>query len=272
VNVTNEYGQTALYIASLQGHATILQLLLSYGADQSIAAFGGSTPWSVAEANKHHTVTNLLSLPDSHPTMVLSMKDSLDQFSFPFPNEGKTLIGNDIHHPGAGSYTIDDALPTASIQKIKTMWSTLPKDSTAKKKEKCSTRYYFCDGEKYICRALAQSIQHALPDQYAMVFPRMRFLHYTDEGSVLAPHVDLSHTENGLRSTHTFILYLTTCENGGETTLLQSIQSEFDILAQVSPVMGRLLLFPHTCPHMGSQVHDEKLILRGEVILSLTAI
>jgi len=100
----------------------------------------------------------------------------------------------------------------------------------------------------------------------------MRFLHYTQPGSILAPHVDLCRVDQDTqqRSTHTFILYLTDCDEGGETSLLGGVSGEKrnDILASVQPKMGRLLLFPHACPHEGNEVvHVPKSLLRGEVIL-----
>jgi hypothetical protein len=77
--------------------------------------------------------------------------------------------------------------------------------------------------------------------------------------------------ESGEHSTHTFILYLSTCNDGGETSLLghTSGQGREVIMANVKPVRGRLLLFPHLTPHEGRVVVDvPKLLLRGEVILS----
>ena len=67
----------------------------------------------------------------------------------------------------------------------------------------------------------------------------------------------------GRQSTHTFILYLLDCE-GGETALLQSVTEDV-VLANVRPLRGRLLLFPHMCPHEGRPVvKGPKLLIRGE--------
>ena len=124
--------------------------------------------------------------------------------------------------------------------------------------------------------------------------PHMRFLHYAESGGFLAPHVDLSrnhpfplpasHThrrakhakdEGGWRSTHTFLLYLTDCAGGGETALLQKLphpdddssSSSSNVLAAVAPRRGRLLVFPHNCPHEGRPVVDvPKVFLRGELL------
>jgi hypothetical protein len=133
-------------------------------------------------------------------------------------------------------------------------------------------------------------------------FPHMRFLNYKDRGIVLAPHVDLCrnhpfHRSVGkemdvnatnldqdqqqrhdgvndnffLRSTHTFILYLTDCDEGGATRLLRDVKGEGreDVSATVEPRRGRLLLFPHDTPHEGLEVFDvPKILLRGEARLT----
>lgn len=138
------------------------------------------------------------------------------------------------------------------------------------------------------------------------VFPQMRFMHYQHAGSALAPHVDLHrkdirrYASRGERegppfvhpespsdtSTHTMILYLTDCQvGGGETALRKSLKNHqatsTDVteaclgennpyLACVTPRYGRLLLFPHNCPHEGMAIlaGDPKILLRGEVYLS----
>ena len=54
--------------------------------------------------------------------------------------------------------------------------------------------------------------------------PNMRFLNYSIIGSSSPPHVDLSRrTKDNRRSTHTFLLYLTDCYEGGGTRLLRSV-------------------------------------------------
>ena len=72
------------------------------------------------------------------------------------------------------------------------------------------------------------------------VLPRMRFLHYSDSGGKMEPHVDLSKNHiyyqqgeinvdfNGkpnlaIESTFTFILHLHDCNDGGETVFLKKL-------------------------------------------------
>lgn len=164
----------------------------------------------------------------------------------------------------------------------------------------------------------------------------MRFLYYEEAGSSLAAHVDLSRTDpiTKTTSTHTFVLYLSDCTEGGETILLEHIRCgkqekselnapeeleqqrryieqqqerklrkemqrqkygdqvnkpenaktkdkpkkkkpkqnpKFGELARVSPVRGRLLVFPHLCPHEGNVViHVPKTLIRGELWRSVS--
>ena len=103
----------------------------------------------------------------------------------------------------------------------------------------------------------------------------MRLLSYETQGGQLPPHTDFSRTDyRGMQSTHTFLLYMTDCTEGGETLLLRSVQPLMDgsggssnnVVAAVKPQRGTLLLFPHRCPHAGAPVVDvPKRLVRGEL-------
>jgi 2OG-Fe(II) oxygenase superfamily len=130
----------------------------------------------------------------------------------------------------------------------------------------------------------------------------MRFLTYSHAGSCSPPHTDLSRrTQDGRCSTHTFLLYLTDCESGGETRLLRSVNPKCravgtlndgrgraedmegvsaavsldatspcaasNVLATIRPKRGRVLIFPHCCPHEGRAADSlPKILLRGEML------
>ena len=109
----------------------------------------------------------------------------------------------------------------------------------------------------------------------AVVLPKMRFLRYPDPGGRLNPHVDLrkvdEESSTGERSTHTFCLYLATCDAGGETVTLDKVREPKDPMSDrfavgaCKPKRGRLFLFPHGTPHAGRPVVDvPKVLLRGE--------
>ena len=56
---------------------------------------------------------------------------------------------------------------------------------------------------------------------------------------------------------------------GGETVLLERLVQPSAVLASVTPRRGRLLVFPHACPHMAAEVVAHglpKILLRGEMM------
>ena len=282
VNWTNDYGQTALYLACWKGTVPLVTMLLEYGADPNINANDGSSAYTIAETCGHADIVDCFNAMEDvsfdsasslHP--LANLLD--DGVLLPSKSmEMTTLISRNLDHPGAGSYTIDNVLSDDAIETILGLWRRLPIDLSHTKKAAgtCSIRSYYCDAEKYIQNLLESMIRKAglsSATSPAVIFPHMRFLHYADAGVELAPHVDLFHTDsNGRQSTHSFLLYLADCKEGGETRLLRSLAGEgrFDALAKVSPRRGRLLLFPHLCPHEGSEVISApKILLRGEVRL-----
>lgn len=273
VDMVNEYGQTALYLASWKGHQAVVELLLRFGADPSIVANGGSTALAVAKANGNVGVASAIAALCGEETV----QNSSLQTDTNWPDSKvDVLIPVDANHAGAGSFIIDGAMADVHLEALVDLKRCLPLALTDKKKKKksmalCSNRFYFSDAHGLIRRLLEKTISRNWSN--AIILPHMRFLDYECAGSELAPHVDLCRvdSDSGQRSTHTFILYLYSCELGGETVLLESLTSKV-VLAEIAPIRGRLLLFPHSCPHKGATVVDvPKLLLRGEVILDRKA-
>jgi hypothetical protein len=98
------------------------------------------------------------------------------------------------------------------------------------------------------------------------ILPMMKYLSYTTSGIKLEPHIDLSKQDplTTISSTHTLIIYLTTCHEGGETILLDRL-TEPTVQIKIQPIRGRMLIFPHHCPHEGGTVVQvPKLLLRCE--------
>jgi ankyrin repeat protein len=60
VNAQNDRGLTALYLASAAGHEPQVQLLLSKGADSTIASKSGYTPLQVAQVRGLKSIATLL--------------------------------------------------------------------------------------------------------------------------------------------------------------------------------------------------------------------
>ena len=63
-------------------------------------------------------------------------------------------------------------------------------------------------------------------------------------------------------------------ESGGASTIVGKVitdgiwYDDDEVLASVSPRRGRLLVFPHVCPHEGRPVTDvPKVFLRGECVM-----
>lgn len=275
IHQQNEYGQTALFVAAWRGHVQLVQLLLDYGSDPHQNANGGLTVLGAAKANAHTETINLL-----HHFADTTVTESLrplfcQERPFSSPITITTLIAPTVIHPGAGSYLIDDAVSNETLDALLELWKDLPIEQNPKKKKvPCSVRRYFCDTERLISSTLLKCLADTLQWQpgEVSVLPHMRFLHYSEKGAVLPPHVDLCRVDasTGERSTHSFLFYMTDCERGGSTTLLKALTGEGrdTVFARVAPKRGRLLLFPHSCPHEGEEVVDApKILIRGEAIL-----
>jgi hypothetical protein len=281
----NEYGQTALYICAWRGYTKIAKLLLNFGADLNVVTNGGSMIKTVCESQSHTDILELCQNENyyvdddllSHHLPLQNLRDVMQGVNGDLNRNLSTLIPLSSKHPGAGSYIIDNAFSSSQVDCLLKLCQSLPLDLTQKKNNAlCSDRSYYCDSEDCVCYQLETIIRRAglvLSDDMVKAFPFLRFLIYSKTGSVLVPHVDLCRVDHasGCRSTHTFIVYLTSNDNSGETSLLGDVSGEgrCQILARVTPKRGRLLLFPHACPHEGNKVVDvPKIILRGEVMLA----
>ena len=279
LSLKNEYGQTALFIATWRGDEELVRLLLHYGGDPCILAHGGISCIQVARSKKYYEITAHLENAGDRETQSEAMEwllpwdSSLSKGETTSPRL-QNLIDWSSEHPGAGSFLLDDTMESHFIDSLIALWKAVPvAEECRQKKGLCSIRSYFCDAVGTVSAYLQSCLSNAFDELSGiLVFPHMRFLCYSHKGTELAPHVDLRriHQFTGERSTHSFLLYLTTCEQGGETALLGDVAGEGSgvILARAKPKRGRLLLFPHCCPHSGLAVVDTpKLLIRGEVLL-----
>ncbi|RHY13823.1 hypothetical protein DYB25_000485 [Aphanomyces astaci] len=265
VNCRNEYGQTCLFMAAWTGDLGCVEALLASGAAADLADNAGTLPSQCALRHGHHAIAsilhqaNMIILPcqDHHEDQEGVVANGLEHLHP--PTRFVELIPSASAHPGAGSGYFDNVFPDDFLARLDALHGTLP--VAPKEKESCSNRSYFCDSLGWVLDGVRRACGRA-------VFPNMRFLHYTDVGGSLPAHVDLSRTDlQGVTSTKTFIIYLTTCASGGQTNLLTSTNAhDHNVLAAVQPRRGRLLIFPHLCPHEGAVVqHVPKLLLRGEM-------
>ena len=315
INKTNEYGQTALYVAAWRGYIDMVKLLLEHGADPCIPANGNSTVAGVYSSVCPQDNIEVFEVLGGYSASSLKKVNVIDDYGKADQSELRytELISASSTHPGAGSCFINDALSSKNIEALLKLFHSLPIDTNQKKKKNsapCSDRSYFCDAEGSLRRLIGNAVTRSglvssatpaetIDDNYPLsrsliensgiqyassvlrVFPHMRFLNYTSAGTVLPPHIDLCRVNPFCRpsdkqrpehrSTHTFILYLTDCKTGGETSLLEEVTADGSAatLAKVSPRKGRLLIFPHPTPHEGMEVVDvPKILLRGELQIS----
>ena len=120
-----------------------------------------------------------------------------------------------------------------------------------------------------------------LPHNQRLVsLPWYRYLEYTEPGGHMDRHTDGSnvHPNTGARSVATMLIYLSTCREGGETTLYhrqgkkiqikQRHSDNSDIVERIRPVYNTALIFPHAWPHSGDPiVEDAKIALRVDLAL-----
>ena len=191
------------------------------------------------------------------------------------------LIAPDAAHAGAGSFMIDGGFDEAFLQRLLHIFGTLPLAPRVKSSQGLNDRAYLSDAEGWIAAGLRRAVLaagarvrgggggEAWAPCEGEALPFMRFLLYAEAGGGLPPHLDLSRTDvHGRHSRCTFILYLTDCSAGGETVLLERLVQP-SVLATVTPRRGRLLVFPHVCPHKAQPVVAHglpKILLRGEML------
>jgi hypothetical protein len=298
IDARNEYGQAVLHIACWKGYAAMVDLLISMNADVSIRDNAGYLPIQVAQHNQHIVILEALKRvhcdgldDDSISQKIVSIReDAMNLGAYtcqhlPVHCEHQIVGWNE-------TFTIDSIFPDAFISSLSEIGSSIP---VAPREKIChSDRAYLCDMDGEVCLALEEAIYRALTSIYEVsealvapsfqvkVYPHMRFLLYRERLGALPPHVDLSRTAEDcvdyyppIKSTHTFILYLSSCELGGCTVLLHSAKHGLvseNIIAAIQPLRGRLLVFPHQCPHAGQEVESlPKILLRGEVYIDKMA-
>lgn len=163
------------------------------------------------------------------------------------------------------AWVIDNAVSESKLETIDEFREKLELNS----KRPTVDRRFFAD--EIETRPMAALLEEALSNVISgkfHVFRYQRFLEYRKEGASLDPHTDGTKIcdDTKLKSTHTMLLYLSDCEKGGETLLLDQCSWDAIILFPTKPARGRILLFPHACPHAGNVVEDvPKICLRAEV-------
>ena len=172
------------------------------------------------------------------------------------------------NHPGINlAFTIDNAFSNLFLSNLDKLFQSVPQENSDKRDQEkksytntCARRKFFRERStmwiiksiEYILFSLKSSIVNKMENKTesingekslqlpSHVLPRMRFLHYSDSGGKMEPHVDLSKNHiyyqqgeinvdfNGkpnlaIESTFTFILHLHDCNDGGETVFLKKL-------------------------------------------------
>jgi ankyrin repeat protein len=290
VDGSNECGESALLVAAWLGHTEVARTLLAAGADPLKVAHGGYSVLSIARSRGHLDLLSVLTLAGVQVGGECSFEYcATDEciLAQPCPLHGKgfsngpcdvtVLFSPECSHPGKGSLYADGGFPESFLQRLEALWASIPlapglKVNNRSYADTCATRSFFCDAEGWVS-AHVRPLAAELLGLEVSVLPRMRFLYYGIPGGDMQPHTDLAKKNlAGVSSTHTFMLHLADCEEGGETVFLEKLppaRNLMTILAKAQPRRGRLLLFPHVCPHAGLPVLNlppRKLFLRGELL------
>jgi len=177
------------------------------------------------------------------------------------------------------AYVVDYALTAAEMDSLLVLFASAAPSPQAAGRQCGIERRNFIDATRW----LDAIVRRSLPS--ARVAPRCKFVHYVGPTAEMAPHVDLckptaeivGHSEYLLKrktlpssTSHTWVIYLNTCTQGGGTAMLRDVRDRLSIVDVVLPKTGRLLVFPHRTPHAGQPVSPDdvnKLIVRGELLL-----
>ena len=301
LGVTRKQRTSELIHAAEIGNVTRLEVLLLAGVDVDAVDLYRVSSLHYSRMHGHLEAERMLlewgaSDMESLPTTQLN--DTAVQLQHQFEQDENNIpivttipfnVCNEIGVSGSSFY-IDNAFCDDFINKLVDIHDSLSKDENYQhihqpQSTNAARRSHYCDTKDWVCRSLANALQYNLhlheqqSPQPHHVFPHFRFISYIGESaktSFLKPHKDFSVLDrsSGRMSKYTFILYLTTVADGGETVLLDHLPSmkdglnhtDLSIRYAAKPVKGRLFVFPHGCPHAGMPVEDgDKLILRGDM-------
>ncbi|CAE6921974.1 unnamed protein product [Symbiodinium sp. CCMP2592] len=281
LDVPNEYGETATFLAALAGSSEVIQVLLSRRADHTIRDNAGLSACRAAQLKGSREAMAALAAAGAQVSPEMSGYGSPARLPVACRCEKvqvTRVIPLGVGHAGAGTTVVDNFFDESFLARLDELWKRLP--LAPKQKASPTDRAYYHDVEGWLTGALNEAVRAAQLADAAAAMPHMRFLIYPEPGGFLPAHVDLARTEGKLRSTYTFLLYLSDCRSGGETTFLECLEGDETLassgglapgeraeVAAVSPARGRLLLMPHACPHLAAPVDEvPKVLVRGEVL------
>jgi len=296
LGVTRKQRTTQLLHAAEVGNTTRIEVLLIAGVDVDAVDLYRVSSLTYTRMHEHVKAERLLldwGASDLQSLPTIHLNDTTVQLQYKYEQDISyvpliTTIGTD-------SFYIDNTFCDEFVDDLVKIHNSLSKEEGKHHQQhqhrpqstNAARRCHYCDTEGWVCQFITNALkrynlhyQQQEPIQH--VFPHFRYISYIGEDtkkSFLKPHIDFSVLDrsSGNQSKYTFILYLTTVEEGGETVLLNHLPSmkkgsselnheDLSIRCAVQPVKGRLFVFKHSCPHAGLPVmKGDKLILRGDV-------
>lgn len=161
-----------------------------------------------------------------------------------------------------GAYYAHGCVPEAFLDELAVLAESIVEVDNNSHNMVCE-RKWFNDEE------IAAKVLKCMPNELGMqrVLPSMRFLRYAGAGFIKA-HTDGQRFDDKTNkpSTTSFLLYMSTCEQGGTTDFLESMKERDQVVNSIAPRRGSILVFPHETAHAGDCVIDAypKILLRGD--------
>ena len=295
LGVTRKQRTTQLLHAAEVGNTTRIEVLLQAGVDVDAVDIYRVSTLMYARMHGFLDAERLLldwGASDLQSVPAIQLNDTTVQLQY--EHEQDISYAPTITTIGTNSFYIEGAFCDEFIDDLVKMHNSLSNEEVNQYRQhrpqstNAARRIHYCDTEGWICQFITNALKrynlhYQQQESIHHVFPHFRFISYIGEDattSFLKPHIDFSVLDrsSGNQSKYTFILYLTTVDEGGETVLLDKLPSmkkdsselnheDLSIRCAVQPVKGRLLVFPQgACPHAGLPVvKGDKLILRGDV-------
>eukprot|EP00434_Breviolum_minutum_P004781 symbB.v1.2.004212.t1/scaffold215.1/size331178/5 len=259
LDAPNLFGQTPLFVAAWRGHAACVQMLLDAKA-QILPDAAGSSCATAALAAEHHEVLQLLQRNGDIAMDTAAVETAvIDAKAVELPQN---------------SWLFERSFDETFLSSLDALAASLPVPEMELSR-RAAERLFFCRED--VTRALKTLLEGQFDEVW--VSPWLRFLRYRTAGMPLVPHVDYQwlpgyisaklpgYAPTNHSTSHTLLLYLTDCYQGGKTQLLEG-EGAKKPMASISCRRGRILLFPHEVLHEGTPVESlPKLMLRADVFI-----
>ena len=232
LSARNDYGQSALFVASALGHCKFVAQLVEHAPRASLqlldqADNGGSTALDAALCGGHLATAELLRAAGAHEGACHGADVQGSGASVGVSSAATTaahlapclatprvtlLVPAASVHPSAGSATVDGAFSPRFLRRLDAIEAAIAPQQNClelakrhgKKTISSATRSFFCDTRGWVCAAIGAALASratraalGLGDAATIeVRPKLRFLRYRSAGGVLPPHTDLAKVDD----------------------------------------------------------------------------